>query len=138
MAKDIVGGTTGAVAATGFNIDLDQWAAEITADTVRWRTFSNLWKKSKNVAYQMQGSFQGTVQYDDPNTAPVPTNTGGTINEAAFEGVTLTLTAFTGCTYSGTANVVGSNLQRSADGRMTGSFRFEYDGQPSQTWDETP
>lgn len=135
--KDIVGGTTGAITASGFNGDVDGWSAEITADSVRWRTFANKWKKSKNVAYQMQGQFTGTIQFDDANSAPVPKNTGGTVKETSFEGVSLTLTAETGCTFTGTANVVGVNLQRTAVDRMTGTFRFEFDGQPTETWDES-
>lgn len=138
MITDIVSGTTGDVTAPGFNADIDAWSAEITADEASWRTFASAWKKRKNVAYQMQGQFSGTIQFDDASTAPVPSNTGGTIKETAFEGVSLVLTAEIGCTFTGTANVVGVNLQRVAIDRMTGTFRFAYDGQPSVTWDETP
>lgn len=133
---DIVSGTDGAVAASGFNGDVEAWTAAIEVDTVAYRTFSSKWKTRKNVAYGMSGQFQGTIQFDASNTAPVPTATGGTINEASFEGVSLTLTATTGCTFSGTANIVGVDLNRSATNRMTGTWRFEFDGQPSETWDE--
>lgn len=138
MAKqDIVGGTDGAVTASGFNCDVDGWSADIEVDEATWRTFASKWKKRANVSYGMTGQFTGTIQFNDTNAAPVPKNTGGTINDAAFEGVSLTLTATTGCTFTGTANVVGTNLNRIATDRMTGTFRFAFVGQPSETWDET-
>lgn len=135
--KDIVGGTTGAFVASGFNCDIDGWASDVGVDEATWRTFASKWKKRANVSYEMTGQFTGTIQYDDANAAPMPDITGGGISDAGFEEVSLTLTAETGCTYSGTANIVGVNLQRSATDRMTGTFRFAFIGQPTQTWDET-
>ena len=58
------------------------------------------------------------------------------IDNAAFEGVTLTLTARSGCTFSGTANITGVDINRPATDRMTGTWNFEFDGQPDITWDE--
>lgn len=138
MPTDIVSGTTGAVTASGFNCDVDAWTTDVEVDTVSYRTFENAWKKRKNVAYGMTGQFTGTIQFDAADTKPMPSSTGGTINNTSFEGVSLTLTATTGCTYTGTGNIEGINLSRSATDRMTGTFRFGFDGQPSQTWDETP
>jgi hypothetical protein len=135
--KDIVGGITGAVTAAGFNGDIDAWSAATGVDEETWRTFGSAWKKRANVAYEMTGQFTGTIQRDATATAPMPASTGGVVNDAAFEGVTLTLTADTGCTYSGPANITGLNLSRPAAGRMTGTWQFAFIGQPVQTWDET-
>ena len=135
MATDIVGGITGDVTASGFNGDIDGWSASIEVDSTRYRTFASQWKKSKNVAYGMSGQFTGTIQFDSATTEPVPSST--TITDTAFEGVSLTLTATTGCTYTGTGNITGVDLQRPSTDRMTGTWKFEFDGQPSQTWDET-
>lgn len=136
---DIVAGTTGDVTASGFNVDIDQWAVAVGAeDTVNYRTFSSLWKNKKNTGYGGSGSFRGTVQFDAANTQPVPSLTGGVIDAASFEGVSLTLTATTGCTYTGTANITITNQTRDANDRMIGTFNFEFDGAVSITWDETP
>lgn len=138
MATDIVGGTDGAISASGFNVDLDQWSASIGAeDTVQYRTFSSRWKSKKNVGYGGTFQFRGTIQFDDSNTAPLPTLTGGVVDAASFEGVSATLTATTGCTYSGTANITVMDLTRDANDRMIGTFRGEFDGEVSQSWDET-
>ncbi|MEO0966429.1 MAG: hypothetical protein AAFY08_15090 [Planctomycetota bacterium] len=138
MPTDIVGGTTGAVTATGFNVDVDGWQATTGAeDTVGYRTFSSVWKSKKNVGYGGSGSFTGTVQFDDTGTAPMPSLTGGEIDAASFEGVSLTLTATTGCTYTGTANITTVAVNRSSGDRMTGTFNFEFDGPISIAWDET-
>ena len=137
MPSDIVGGTTGDVTASGFNCDIDGWSFDAQIDEAMWRTFASKWKKRANVAYAATGEFTGTIQFNDTNTAPMPKSTGGTINDAAFEGVSLTLTADTGCTLTGTANIVGVGLRRVATDRMTGTFRFAFTGQPSETWDET-
>lgn len=137
MAKqDIVGGTDGAVVASGFNGDIDAWSMAIEVDEVNWRTFANKWKKRRNVAYSGSGRFTGTIQFDDSNTKPMPASTGGGINEASFEGVSLTLTATTGCTYTGKANITGININRPSNDRMTGEWSFVWDGQPNETWDE--
>lgn len=136
-AKDIVSGITGDVTASGFNVDVDAWTAEIQVDETAYRTFSSPWKRRKNVAYSMQGQFTGVVQFDAADTKPVPSSTGGTVTNASFEGVSLTLTAHTGCTYTGTANITGVSLERGATGEMKGTYRFAFDGQPSETWDET-
>lgn len=136
--SDIVAGTSGAVTASGFNVDLDAWSARIGAeDTVAWRTFASKWKSKKNTGYGGSGSFRGTIQYDASSTAPMPTLTGGVIDASSFEGVSLTLTAETGCTYTGTANITVVDLQRTAGDRMIGTFNFEFDGAVSQAWDQT-
>lgn len=133
-ATDIVGGTSGAVTAAGFGVDLDSWSARIGAeDTVAYRTFASKWKNKKNIGYGGSGSFRGTIQYDDTGTAPMPTDT--TIDADGFEGVSLTLTAETGCTYTGTANITVVDLTRDAADRMIGTFNFEFDGPVTQTWD---
>lgn len=136
-AKAIVGGTTGAVSATGFNGSMDGWTMEISADEATWRSFDSAWKQRANAAYQASGQFTGTIQMDDTASAPAPASTGGLIADASFEGVSITLTATTGCTYSGTANITGVSLARPADNRMTGTWRFAFTGQPVQAWDET-
>jgi hypothetical protein len=138
MATDIVAGTSGAVTASGFNVDLDGWSARIGAeDTIAYRTFASKWKSKKNTGYGGSGSFRGTIQYNASTTAPVPTVTGGVIDVDSFEGVSLTLTAESGCTYTGTANITVVDLQRSSGDRMIGTFNFEFDGAVSSTWDET-
>jgi len=138
MATDIVSGITGAVTATGFGVNLDAWTASIGAEeTVGYRTFTTPWKSKKNVAYGGSGQFSGVIQYNAAGTAPAPTLTGGVIDTASFEGVSLTLTAETGCTYTGTANITVIDLNRSATDKMTGTFWFEFDGPVSQAWDVT-
>ena len=127
---DIVGGTDGDITAQGFHGDVDGWTAEIGVDEATWRTFADKWKKRANVAYQMTGTFTGTIQFDAADTSPT-----ASLDEASFEGITLTLTATTGCTYTGTANVTGVSLNRIATDRMTGSWRFGFVGQPTETWD---
>lgn len=139
MATDIVAGTDGAVTATGFNVDLDQWAAPIGAeDTVNYRTFTSKWKTKKNTGYGGSGSFRGTLQFDAAGTAPMPSLTGGVIDTDSFEGVSLTLTATTGCTYTGTANITIVNTTRDANDRAIVTCNFEFDGEVSIAWDETP
>ncbi len=135
---DLVGGTTGSVAASGFNCDVDGWSASVRVGEVTYRTFSSEWLSRKNISFTMEGSFTGTIQYDAANTAPMPTSTGGGINGVAFSGVSLVLTAHTGCTFTGTANITGIDLTRQASDRATGTWNFAFDGQPSMTWDETP
>ena len=135
-ATDIVGGVDGDVTASGFNGDIDGWSASVEVDTTRYRTFSSAWKKSKNVAYGMSGQFTGTIQFDDTTTSPVPADNGG-IDSSSFEGVTLTLTATTGCTFGGTGNITGVDVSRPSTDRMTGTWRFEIDGEPTTAWDET-
>ena len=136
--SDIVAGTDGAVTAAGFNVDLDQWQAAIGAeDTVNWRTFSTLWKNKKNTGYGGSGSFRGTLQSNASSTAPMPSLTGGVIDAASFEGVSLTLTATTGCTYTGTANITIVNTTRDANDRAIVTCNFEFDGEVSIAWDET-
>ena len=134
-ATDIVSGTTGDVTASGFNADIDAWTFDIQADEVAWRTFTSPMKKKKNVAYGGSGQFTGTIQYDAADTTPAPAATGGALTTASFEGVSFTLTAFTGCTYTFTGNVTGINLSRPSTDRMTGTFRFSVDGAITQTWD---
>ena len=137
MASDIVAGITGAVTAIGFNVDLDSWSASIGAeDTVGYRTFSSVWKTKNNTGYGGSGSFRGTLQYDAADTAPMPDATG-VIDTTGFEGVSLTLTMLTGCTYTGTANITMIASQRSATDRAIGTFNFEFTGEVSITWDET-
>lgn len=135
--SDIVSGVNGDVTASGFNIDIDGWTTEVQVNEATWHTFGSAWLKRANVSYGMTGQFTGTVQYDAATTAPMPVATGGLVQNSGFEGVTLTLTAETGCTYTGTANIVGVSLARPADNRMTGTFRFAFVGQPTQTWDES-
>lgn len=137
--KDIVGGTDGAITASGFNCDLDAWSASVGAeDTASWRTFTSKWKKKKNIGYGLSGQFSGTIQFDAATTKPVPSATGGQINPTSFEGVSFTLTATVGCTFTFTGNVTVLDVQRPAADRMTGTYRFEADGPVSITWDETP
>lgn len=132
---DLVAGTDGAVTASGFNVDIDNWQGSIGAeDTVAYRTFSSLWKSKKNTGYGGSGSFRGTIQHGAASTEPLPTLTGGVIDAASYEGVSLTLTAKTGCTYTGTANITIFNIVRDANDRSIGTFNFEFDGEPSQTW----
>lgn len=138
MADDIVSGTTGDVTASGFNCDLDGWSGNLQADKTSYRTFASPWKKQKNVAYALSGQFTGTIQYNAASTKPIPTLTGGVVSTVAFEGVSFTLTAHTGCTYTFTGNVAGINVNRTATDRMTGTFAFDSDGPVSVTWDETP
>lgn len=136
---DIVGGTTGAVTASGFNTDLDAWSGRFGAeDTVAYRTFASKFKKKKNVGYGGSGTFRGTIQFDAAGTTPMPTVTGGVVDVDSFEGVSFTLTAETGCTYTFTGNITIISLSRQATDRMTGEFGFDVDGEYSQTWDVTP
>lgn len=134
---DIVSGTDGDVTASGFNAEIDAWTFDLSADSVSYRTFTSAWKKQKNVAYGATGQFTGTIQFDAASTSPMPTATGGEVNTPSFEGVSFTLTATTGCTYTFTGNVTGIGLNRTATDRMTGTFRFNTDGAVTQTWDET-
>lgn len=138
MATDIVGGTSGDITAAGFNADIDGWSATVGAEsTVNYRTFSSVWFKKKNVGYGGSGQFTGTLQFDAADTAPLPSLTGGVISHTAFEGVSLTLTAESGCTFTGTANITTVAVNRPSADRMTGTFNFEFDGEVSITWDET-
>jgi hypothetical protein len=131
MPTDIVSGTTGDVTASGFNGDIDGWSATLSADEVTWRTFASAWKTAANVAYGATGQFTGTIQFNAANTAPASaTNT-------AWEGVSLTLTATTGCTLTGTANITSVAVNRPATDRMTGTWAFTFTGAPVITWDET-
>lgn len=91
----------------------------------------------RNVSYGGSGQFTGTIQFGDSNTAPVPSATGGEINTTSFEGVDLVLTADTGCTFSGKANITTVQANRPAADRMTGTWNFEFDGPVSRTWDES-
>lgn len=134
---DIYGGTSGDVTASGFNCDLDQWSFDVGAeDRIAYRTFSSLWKSKKNVGYGGSGSFRGTIQFDAAGTKPLP-DSSGTIDPVSFEGVSFTLTAEAGCTYTFTGNVTTTNQTRSAGDRMIGVFNFEVDGAVSTAWDET-
>lgn len=136
---DIYAGTDGNAAASGFNLDIDQWQAAVGAeDTIAWRTFANAWKSKKNTGYGGSGSFRGTVQRDISSSAPMPSLTGGSVDRTSFEGVSLTLTAAAGCTLTGTANMTIVNLTRDANDRMIGVVNFEFDGAVSIAWDETP
>lgn len=135
---DIYAGTTGDVTATGFNCDLESWSFEVSADNAEKRTFSSVWKKRKNTAYGGQGQFEGTIQFNQANSQPIPSSTGGGITTASFEGVSFTLTAETGCTLTFTGNIEGVNLRRVATDFMTGTFRMAADGEVSiGAWDET-
>ena len=136
-ATDIVGGTDGEITASGFNGDIDGWSANIQTNRATWRTFSSKWRKSKNVTYWMSGQFTGTIQFGATDTAPAPSSTGGNVDDASFESVDLTLTATTGCTYTGKADITGVQVNRPSNDRMTGTWSFEFVEQPSQTWDET-
>lgn len=137
MPTDIVSGTTGDVTASGFNCDIEAWSGQLQVDTTSYRTFASPWKSQKNVAYSMSGQFQGTIQFDASSTAPMPILTGGAIDTVSFEGVSFTLTATTGCTYTFTGNMTGVGLNRPSTDRMTGTFSFQSDGAVTQAWDET-
>ncbi len=131
---NIVGGTDGAVAASGFNCDVDAWSAEIAVRETSWRPFDSEWENSANVAIKMTGQFTGTVQKGESNTAPVPDSSG--IDADSFKNVSMTLTASTGCTFTGTANITRVGMNRPAADRMTVNYAFTFTGQPGRTWDE--
>ena len=141
MADDIVGGTSGDVTASGFNGDIDAWSAQVQTNRATWRTFKSKFRRSKNVTYWMSGQFSGTIQFNDTDTAPMPTKSGGTIDVDSFEGVDLTLTAESGVTYTGKADITAVDINRPANDRMTGTWSFEFTGEennePNQTWDES-
>ena len=136
MPSDIYGGTEGQVSANGFNGDMDAWTAEIEVQETTWRPFASRWQKRKNVAYGGTGQFQGTIQFNSSDTQPMPANGGGDVDAASFEAVSITLTAEEGCTISGTANITGISLNRPANDRMSGTWRFSFDGEVQITWDE--
>ena len=133
MATDIVGGTNGSITASGFNGDIDGWSAQIQTQRATWRVFATKWRKSKNVTYWMSGQFTGTIQFSDTDTEPVPSATAG-IDDTSFEGVDVTLTAETGCEYTGKADITAVNVNRPAADRATGQWSFEFTEQPTQSW----
>jgi len=135
--KKIVGGTEGAIDAPGFNVNLDSWSMNIETGEATDRTFESEWEDHEITSFRGRGSFRGTIEYDDTDTAPLPTEAGGGINASAFKEVACTLTDTTGCNYTGTINITRFGTTRDTGTFQKGEYQFAFKGQPSQTWDET-
>jgi hypothetical protein len=126
-------GTDGSVTLpTGHNAKLHAWAADFAQTPVEttnygdsgWRTFRGGLKGGSGAA--VAWPFHNEVT-STPGFAAI-SSTGGS----------LTLTAATGCTYTGTAII--SNIRHDTDiqGNARMTFEFVFTGVITETWDQTP
>lgn len=134
MAVTDIYGMGGNFAATGFNGDFRNWSVSVNVDTAVYAAWSSRWKRSKLLTGNVTGSAEAVVQFDAANTAPL-LDAGGAIDIANFSA-SVTFTATTGCTITGTFNFTNCTLNRSIENEMTMVANVESDGTVNITWDE--
>jgi hypothetical protein len=141
MALTTIQGLAGGVTLpSGFVIKVAEWAADVDITDVETSGFTDAGNRTfEPTAVMMSGSLSGTGEYDSAGTpavsaTPFPTtNLGSAPAIASWKG-SLTLTATTGCTYSGTAVFTKVSERRKFDGKLEVSYNFKYSGTITQTW----
>jgi len=138
MAEATIQGIGGSVTfPTGFNFKAASWSGDYSIETVDTTGFDEAGFRTKEpVIMSMSGSVAGTAESGAvaPILSTLATGTTIAASTLAAAKATLTLTAFTGCTFAMTAVVTRVSMSRPADGKMDVTMDFESTGPITQTW----
>lgn len=104
------------------------WSATAPMDTIETTGFSDSFPTYRGGMVGMSGSASGTLLRGAAGTAP------SAFDARRRDGLTLTLTADTGCTYSGTALLTDIEYGVEKRGEASVTFRFVFTGTITETW----
>jgi len=121
----------------GINLAVRSWSGNLEIDeAVIPPAFGEKWEGSALGAGRFRGSLTAKIRYNESSSKPYSIDT--TAGWTAFTGIA-TLTAESGCYYTGTFNFSRFNLTRphGDTAEMTVDFR-NAGNDLGITWDETP
>jgi len=137
MPLQYVVGTGGVVALpTGLNLVATSWGLTITQGVDQFTPLASQWQVTLGTNGAWSGTCTGKVQFDSASTSPVPITTTD-VDIANMKG-TVTLTAATGCTYSGACVISQVSIDRPENlATATVTITFEGNGVLGTAWDQT-
>jgi hypothetical protein len=147
MAGSLIGGCGGGVTLPdGFVAKMKSWEATIDVKDVDTTGFPDgAYSNCEAVGYSLSGSAVGFLTQgtgSDPTvpdggppipTAAFPTDLTDCSGLASFSGA-MTLTAITGCTYTGTFLITKVKIGREAHNIGTVSYDFKNQGKWQEAW----
>jgi hypothetical protein len=104
------------------------WSASLPMDIIETTGFTDTFETSRGGVFSGSGSASGTLLRGSTGNAP------SAFDVRRRDGVTLTLTADTGCTYSGTALLSNINIGVEKRGEASITFDFRFTGTIAETW----
>lgn len=107
------------------------WSATAPMDTIETTGFTDNFPTYRGGMVGMSGSASGTLLRGSTGNAP------SAFDPRRREGLTLTLTADSGCTYSGTALLTDIEIGVEKRGEASITFRFVFTGTVTETWATT-
>lgn len=134
---EITGFTGNATTPSGCKFDVVGWTAQLSIEQTKIPPkFGTKWTKTALGAGEFTGTMQGNVAYDAASTNPMDLNASA--SNWSNLSWSATLTATTGCTFTGTLVIYNISVERVNGGVMTITCDFANGSDDmSDTWDET-
>jgi hypothetical protein len=133
------GGAFAGPGTAGINlVSINEWSGTYECDTVAVPpSFGELWETAEPTIQRFSGTCKGKLTYNTASTKPIVFTSSSTTGLSAMKG-TMTLTAFTGCTITGTFVWQTMSMTRPHAGyaEVTATFR-NASTDVATTWDET-
>lgn len=115
---------------TGHGGRIKNWTGRAEVVNTDTSAFGDTFAQNRNGLIRMSGSASGTLYKGVSDSGPGITTA---LLQPSSIG-SITLTASTGCTISGSANITGIALSSEHQGDATISFDFVFTGTITQTW----
>ena len=126
-------GNDGDFSLATFNLVANTWSMTVTPTVTDVTGFGDTGKQALTGMATYSGSASGFLDKDSGNTDP-----GLTAADLEGQtGVACTLTAASGCTWSGNVIVTNANVNANKNGDTTVSMDFQFIGAVTQAWDES-
>tara|TARA_R100001244_G_C5106032_1_gene119973 strand:- start:174 stop:569 length:396 start_codon:yes stop_codon:yes gene_type:complete len=126
-------GNDGDFSLATFNLVANSWSLTVTPTSTDVTGFGDTGKQMVTGMATFSGSASGFLDKDGSNTDP------GLVKSAleGQTGVVCTLTAASGCTWTGDVIMTNSTVNANKNGDTTVSFDFQFIGDVAYAWDES-